>query len=160
MIAKVWFILWSQTLNPPFRRPSRWDHQVIIQQYNQGGKAGCVFFSLKDATDTPCTWSEIEELDDGDAHTGLKWYLPLNPGDDACAACPPGMTCDGLNFYKITATTTTTTTTTTTMQESCSSNQYKRGRWFAASSFNCPRNDRLLGELFHDTWPATDNCRL
>merc|ERR1712157_297451 len=47
----------------------------------------------------------------GDAHTGLKWYLPATPGnDDLCAPCPNGMICDGLNFRKPTTTTTTTTT--------------------------------------------------
>jgi len=74
-----------------------------------------VFFSLKDAADTPCTWTTPPvELANGDAHTGLKWYLPASPGDNLCAPCPNGMICDGLNFRKPTTTTTTTTPKPTT----------------------------------------------
>merc|ERR1739848_848359 len=81
----------------------------------QGGKTACVFFSLKSAADTPCTWTAPPvELANGDAHTGLKWYLPATPGDDLCAPCPNGMICDGLNFRKPTTTTVTTTPTSTT----------------------------------------------
>jgi hypothetical protein len=72
--------------------------------------------------------------------------------------CEP---CGGaaMEYCKTYSPTTTTTVTATTAAKSCPSGQYKRGRWFAGSSFNCRFGERLLGELFHDTWPATDNCR-
>jgi len=86
------------------RRPDRWNHQVIIFQNNQGGNAACTFYSLKDATDTPCTWTKPVELANGDAHTGPKWYLPATPGNSECASCPNGMVCDGLNLRMPTTT--------------------------------------------------------
>merc|ERR1712003_568268 len=110
LLAELFHDTWPTTTNCQ-SRASRWNHQVIIMQGNQGGKASCVFYSLKSAADTPCTWTAPPvELANGDAHTGLKWYLPATPGnDDLCAPCPNGMICDGLNFRKPTTTTTTTT---------------------------------------------------
>ena len=52
----------------------RWNFQVVISQSVQSGSAACTYFSLKNATETPCTWTTpLVELADGDKHTGRKW---------------------------------------------------------------------------------------
>ena len=89
----------------PPRRAARWDYQVIILQGNSQGKNVCMFYSMKNAEETPCTWINPVELENGDKYTDTtKWYLPATPGDSACASCLDGMVCDGLNFAKGTST--------------------------------------------------------
>ena len=56
------------------RSAARWDYQVMIMQNNQNEKVACVFFSLKNSAETPCTWqTPLVELANGDKHTGPKW---------------------------------------------------------------------------------------
>ena len=84
----------------PPRQASNWDYQVIISQATSNGFAACWYYSMKNAEDTPCTWTNPVELENGDKYMGVKWYLPATPGGSTCAPCLDGMVCDGLNFFK------------------------------------------------------------
>ena len=84
-----------------------------------------------------------------------KYTLKPCRTEDRSKSClaPPSTTA------AVTTPTPTPAPTPTPTPATCPAGQYKRGRWFTSNSFHCRFGQRLLGELFHDKWPATDTCR-